>query len=296
MGPGPDPADLDPPLQHVRRSPFSLHGRGERRRHRSWRRVLPVFIAMITLSAFASGVWFAYEQGVRQGLRLTPILVRAEPGPMKILPQDPGGLEVPNQDHQVFDVIGRVEPEPRVEQLLPPPEEPLEVRPPNPDPASGPAPERQPPLAPEPAVEVEAAAVAQLEAIAEPDPEPVAEPEPQASQVLPSAPLELLPAAGLPGLAPKLVAVGSAPEAAVEGLRIQLGAYRVRDEALAGWTVVQRRFRKLLEGLRPTIQRADLAAGTFYRLRAGPINTSTAAKELCRKLLELDADCLVVNP
>jgi len=287
MSLGPDPADLDPPPQHIRRSPSSLRGQGEVRGRRSWRRTLPVFIAMITLSAFAGGVWLAYQQGVRQGLRLTPILVRAAPGPMKILPQDPGGVEVPNQDRQVFDVIGPVDLEPRLEQLLPLPEEPLEVPPPGPDPALGLVlPEHRPPLAPE--VEVGIAAVAQLEPIAEPDPEPVAGgPEPQGARALLGAPLELAPAADLPGLA---------PEVAVEGLRIQLGAYRVREEALAGWTVVERRFGRLLEGLRPTIQRAELVEGTFYRLRAGPIGTSAAAKEICRQLLELGADCLVVNP
>jgi len=277
---GTDPADLDSPPESLRRGPLSPHGLSEGRGF--WRRALPVFIAMITLGAFAGGVWFAYEQGVRQGLRLTPPLVRAEPGPVKVEPQDPGGLDVPNQDRQVFDVIGEADPEPRVEHLLPPPEEPVEVPPPDPAP--------QPEPAPEPEPEVAVLAAPEPEPVAEPEPEPAAEPEPQAAQAVPGAPVQLLSPAP-----PEPAAPAPAPEPAVAGVRIQLGAYRDREWALAGWTVLERQFGELLEGLRPTIQQADLAAGTFYRLQAGPFDSSAAANALCRRLGELGADCIVVG-
>ncbi|MDA1133064.1 MAG: hypothetical protein O2905_07560, partial [Proteobacteria bacterium] len=134
MAAGTDP-DLDPPPEYLRRGPPSPYGDGDGTGF--WRRALPVFIAVVTLGAFAGGVWFAYAHGVRQGLRLTPPLVQAESGPVKVVPKDPGGIEVPNQDREVFDMLEGGNPEPRIEQLLPQPETPLDLPPPEPEPQPG---------------------------------------------------------------------------------------------------------------------------------------------------------------
>ena len=50
-------------------------------------------------------------------------VIHADTRPLKVPPADPGGMRVPDQD---MDVLNRINaPEPKVEQLLPPPETPL---------------------------------------------------------------------------------------------------------------------------------------------------------------------------
>ncbi|MDA1132081.1 MAG: SPOR domain-containing protein, partial [Proteobacteria bacterium] len=86
------------------------------------------------------------------------------------------------------------------------------------------------------------------------------------------------------------------PAPDVASIRVQLGAFRSREAALAGWTVLERRHGALLSGLEPHIEDVSLAAGRFYRLQAGPVVTAAAAATLCRSLEAAGADCLVVGP
>ena len=203
--------DHDPPPAYLRRGPLSLSNARERRLGKGgdpregiqWRRVIPGAIALVTLSAFAAAVWFAYEQGVRRGLQLSPPIIRAETGPVKIPPVAAGGLDVPNQDKEVFDVLVAEEPEARVEQLLPPPDEPLPapepepvVEPPAADLAAAPPLEPADEAEPEPAAESpeqQLAALgpgAEVEPVAEPEPEPVVEPGPPAAELVGAPPIE----------------------------------------------------------------------------------------------------------
>ena len=206
--------DHDPPPAYLRRGPLSMSNPRERRLGKGgdplggvdWRRVIPAVIGLVTLSAFAAAVWLAYEQGVRRGLQLSPPVIRAEPGPVKIPPVAAGGLDVPNQDKEVFDVLVAEEPQERVEQLLPPPDEPL----PAPEPEPQPAPpagalEPAPVIEPEPVVEPEqqlAALGPGAEALAErpvadlaaaPQIEPAPEPAPPAGALQPAPVIEVEP-------------------------------------------------------------------------------------------------------
>ncbi|MFN0044728.1 MAG: SPOR domain-containing protein [Alphaproteobacteria bacterium] len=87
-------------------------------------------VAGVTLAGFAVATWYAYTIGMRTGSEGAAPLVRADGRPEKIRPADPGGMEVPHQDKSVF---GRVKSEENkneaarnIEQLLPPPEEPVQ--------------------------------------------------------------------------------------------------------------------------------------------------------------------------
>ena len=99
-------------------------------------RALPIFIALFALGAFGGIVWYAYTQGVQSGVSTVAPVIKAEDGPTKAKPEQPGGLQVPHQDKQVFQ---RLLPEGQtpqtVERLLPPPPEPLQP-PPAPEPAA----------------------------------------------------------------------------------------------------------------------------------------------------------------
>jgi hypothetical protein len=314
--------DHDPPPAYLRRGPLSLSSARERRLGKGgdpregiqWRRVIPGAIALVTLSAFAAAVWLAYEQGVRRGLQLSPPIIRAESGPMKIPPVAAGGLDVPNQDKEVFDVLVAEEPEARVEQLLPPPDEPLPA--PEPEPVvEPPAAElaAAPPIEPEP-IEPEPVVESEPEPVAEPEPEPVVAPTPPAEPAIvltppprvaprpaPEPAIVLTPPPGVePRAVPEPVEVAALGEPTADMLasfRIQLGSFSKRDSAMVHWATVLSSNRAVLEGLSPLVRTADFGdRGTFYRLQAGPLVSSIVAIALCDVLKTNNVDCLVISP
>ncbi|MCW0183335.1 MAG: hypothetical protein OJI70_16330, partial [Zavarzinia sp.] len=78
-------------------------------------------------------------------------LVRADPAPAKVPPDEPGGLEVPDQDKLIFNRIGEGTGEPTLpEQLLPPPDEPMARPAPTPPPPPPDIAAVAPPAAPAP--------------------------------------------------------------------------------------------------------------------------------------------------
>jgi hypothetical protein len=114
--PGPPPELRDPP----RRS-----------------RAVGAFLATFALAAFAGVVWYAYDRGLHAGSEATAPLIQADPSPIKVRPEQPGGLDVPNQDKLVYGALrpGQAE-DSSVERLLPPPEKPVEPPAPPPAPAA----------------------------------------------------------------------------------------------------------------------------------------------------------------
>ena len=101
-------------------------------------RALGAFVATFALAAFAGAVWYAYDRGLQAGSEATAPLIQADPSPIKVRPDRPGGLEVPNQDKMVFEAMRPGEPDGRrVERLLPPPETPAEPPAPPPGSAAG---------------------------------------------------------------------------------------------------------------------------------------------------------------
>ena len=121
--PGPPPELRDPP----RRS-----------------RAVGAFLATFALAAFAGVVWYAYDRGLHAGSEATAPLIQADPSPIKVRPEQPGGLDVPNQDKLVYGALrpGQGE-DSSVERLLPPPEKPAEPPAPPPAPAASESPPAQ---------------------------------------------------------------------------------------------------------------------------------------------------------
>ncbi len=91
------------------------------------RRIALLSALVVVLFGFAGIVWYAYEQyRISAGDGQVP-LVRADSDPVRVRPDDPGGLEVPHRDRLVLE-------EPRQPgsdedggeaAVLPPPEEPI---------------------------------------------------------------------------------------------------------------------------------------------------------------------------
>ncbi|HTY69740.1 MAG TPA: SPOR domain-containing protein [Alphaproteobacteria bacterium] len=128
-------------------------------------RLLPVMIVVVALGGFAGLVGYYY---MADGPNGAAPLIKADLQPFKVKPDNPGGMDVPDQDKAIFDRMGRVDqssvPPPNTERLLPPPETPVPrptlaqntaaaVTPPPPPaaPAATPAVAPPPPAGPAPA-------------------------------------------------------------------------------------------------------------------------------------------------
>ncbi len=252
------------------------------------RRFVPVFIAAVTVSAFLAGVWYAYDQGVKQGVRLKPPLIKAEPGPTKVVPENPGGLQVPNQDKQVFERITSTPEKPKVERLLPPQETPLPEEP-DPIPVEPPQASAEVIKETQPTVEESETAASETAANVEPSvPAPTVNQDNAARQVVQAAKSEAA------------IEKPASPNQAVtlDPIRVQLAAFRSTEAAREGWKRLKRKHGALLSNLDPHVVKADLGAekGIFYRLQAGPMDDKEAASRLCQELKAKKQPCLVVGP
>ena len=107
------------------------------------RRLLRVVVALAVMGAFAGGLWFAYNEGMHRvgsaaGSTAIP-LIRADTSPMRVKPENPGGMRIPDRDMLIYG-----QQRPQVEHLLPPPEQPMARPAPPPPPPALPAPSPQP--------------------------------------------------------------------------------------------------------------------------------------------------------
>jgi cell division septation protein DedD len=280
-----DPRDLEPALPQA-----------EERRRRF--RLGPAILVILALGGFTAITWYAYEAGQRQVNVASMPLIKADSGPTKVRPDDPGGIAVPNQDALVLNDPGSTPNRAAggIEKLLPPAEAPLPKPAPvagapalpasPPPPAIGPAPSRPSPAeAPAPRASVEA----QSAPGTMPAPQPiVAPPAPTQNQT-----------ASLPTAAPpaKPAVTPVRPAAAGQGgWRIQLAAVKTEQAAAAEWARIERANPELA-ALSMSTTRVDLGdKGIFYRIQAGPLSDSAAAERLCAELKQRKQGCIVVKP
>lgn len=106
-------------------------------------RWIVIALGGVVFAVFAAVIWYAYVEVMGLGAGGPPPLVRAEAGPIKRAPDDPGGMEIPNRDSAVARVFEetvdgvrreRILPRQDTAQILPEPE------PEPPTPAAQPAP------------------------------------------------------------------------------------------------------------------------------------------------------------
>lgn len=271
----------------------------------------------------ASVLWYSYPRKADETGELAVPIIRADAGPYKVVPSDPGGMEIPHRESTVFDTLREAEGGTRrVENLLGDPEEPVardklfagikiegrEVMTTGGDPAV------QPEDAP-----AQIAAASQVE--------PEAAPAPQAQPVLAAAvdekPSETSEVAAAPAAAPqeeqKLAAAATPvpqakpekevaeelsrtePASGVEtfesgaGWYIQLASLRSGDAAKAAWADLQKSL-SVLKPLSHRVEKADLGArGIYYRLQAGPF-AEAKARDICKAVeAQRPGGCLVIK-
>ncbi len=259
-------------------------GRGAGGKPRWGRRILTGLIAAAALGGFAMVVVYSLDQGNTEGGDAVAPVVKAQQGPTKVKPDEPGGMKIPDQDKQVFTRLDPNAPKKTVERLLLPPARVVDA-PPAPKPAAeielAPAPILAPPPAPKPPPELAAAPAA--------PPSPPVAPKATATEPVAAKPPSKVATAAATAAAKIAPASG--------GFRVQLVALGSAKAARAAWARFVKQHADLFGDLKPTVARVDIKGkGTFYRLRAGPLADDAAARALCKQIKKRKIGCLVVRP
>tara|TARA_B100000315_G_scaffold256993_1_gene304429 strand:+ start:1693 stop:2664 length:972 start_codon:yes stop_codon:yes gene_type:complete len=221
-------------------------------------------------------------------------VVHAPEAPLKVRPEAPGGIDIPNRDKLVYDRLEKKPPEEKTENLLPRPEVPLTPPAPKPQDKAEVTPQPEPKEEIEPEEPKSAGSpptTEEVKAVKKPEPapeppkieKPVVKVEPKPAEPVKAAPVKLVTPVTKP--------------ITKQSYQIQLAAVRNADAAKREWARLQKKYDSVLGPLSLNVERADLGKkGIFYRLRAGPVTDLAAAKSLCQSLAKLKVGCLVIRP
>ena len=256
------------------------------------RRFLTIAFIVVIVGGSAAIVWNAYNQGQRtNGDGVVP-LIQADNSPSKVKPDQPGGMDVPNQDKLIYDRLTPGQSSPNsVERLLPPAEQPV-ARP------------QEPPPAPSQDIESMLPEVAAIPETPPPAQVPRPAVQPPANEftpptIAPRQPVASVPSAPQSAPKPPPVVASNTPAAnaaAGRNFRVQLGAVRAPDVATKEWERLVGANKDLLGKLTLNVTQADLGErGTFYRIQAGPVGDQQAALDLCAKLKTRNVSCIIVR-
>ena len=231
------------------------------------RRMLVAALTVIILAIFGGLIWYSYMEGSNNG----PVpVVRADNSVVKEKPENPGGLDVPDQDKRVFNRVASDGVE-NDENLGPSAELPVER------PAQKSLAQKS--LAQKPPV---------VEEVAQ-DQSPPEETLPVAENT--SEPPVLKPE----DIAKEVAAIAPSVEGMKDGLLIQLGAFGKQEAAKNLWNKLYKGNKVLLEGLKPDIMMIDLGKkGVLYRLRGGLVASRPDADKICAALKAKQQACIVV--
>lgn len=87
-------------------------------------KAVKIFLSVTVIAGIAAAAWYFVGDSKTAGDDIP--VVRADTSQIKEKPNDPGGMAVPNRDKTVYDRVGDLNSEPKLERLLPHPEKPLE--------------------------------------------------------------------------------------------------------------------------------------------------------------------------
>ena len=314
---GPDFEEVEDQILHETPDPSAQEVPAEATRPRA--RLLPMWI-LIAAVVIVGVAWAMSERYFSEAdVTASVPLVTAEETPVKVRPEESGGVDVPDRDKYVYKSLTDEEPE--AEQLLPPPEEPME-RPPIEVvevAASEPAPEVMAEVedaametatgqapAPPPLDELVVAEVATPMAEAEfmkeeaAVDEPSVEPSVEMVAAIEEAPKATEPEAA-PAPAPEPEISSAVPEQNAS-LRADSGRFLVQigaaqNEAAANGEIARlaKKHPNILSLLSGIVIRADLGdKGVWYRMRVGPFATRGDANGVCGQLKAVNVGCFVV--
>jgi hypothetical protein len=198
-------------------------------------------------------------------------VVQADSRPIRVKPDNPGGLQVANAGNEIFSGGSDTD----SSKLAPAPEVP--------DPAAL----RAPPPPP-----AQAAPAAPL-ALAPPAPPVIAEPPRPAKPTKVATETPPQP----PAPARSQVAVVTPPPAAAsgKGVFVQLAALTTEDAARAEWQRFAKRMPDLLGGHAPNFSRIERDGHTFWRVRTGGFADVARARSFCEQVRAKGGGCSVAE-
>jgi len=202
------------------------------------------------------------------------ITISATPDPVRVKPEEAGGISIPDQDKLVYTRTQGAAP--KVEKLFPEPEKPV-------------LPElmlkRIEPVLAEMETEDEWASTEPEVVIEQAEPEPKKEVLALPVQKVETKPQTTTkPAAAAPA------------KKATSGWRIQLYSTPKKAMAEKTWADVSQKQKALLSDMPHYVVAAEIAGkGTFYRLQAGQFSSKEQATALCTKLKAKKQDCIPVQ-
>lgn len=252
--------------------------------------MLGIFAALLLAGAGGAGLFYMGLMDIDETSHGPVPLILPPAGEVKVRPESPGGMAVPDRDKLVY---GRIDGSAgglkglKFERLLPPPETPLQpptvapkkniVEPAPPEPLKAEVTKSEP-AAPPPAPAPTPTAAAKVPVVLAPSLEPVAPPSPPKESTV-----------AVPAPAPAVVKAGQ--------FMVQLSALKTEASAKAEWKRITKQNADILGGFEMNIQRADLGArGIFWRLRAAYLPDRKAAQDVCDKLKERKVGCLIIAP
>jgi len=213
--------------------------------------------------------------------------IRPTPTPVKVRPENPGGLQIAGTDKVIYDrtsahkaeVMEKLFPEPE-QPVAPPPEQVLSVE------------EMMPPVPQEieeisAAIEPEAVSVPVAETR-----EVVEEPVAPAIQDQPvAAPQETKP---IEAVEPEPVVVPAPkPTTPKDAWRAQLLSSSSEAKVEKAWKGILKKHKALLSDMPYQIVPVVIPGkGTFYRLQVGSFNSADQVRELCAKLKKQKQECI----
>ena len=248
--------EADEPLQ-----PFDVHDSSERAG------LIKLLAAAGILLALAFIVMKLYQPGTRA--RTDPPLITADNTPFKVVPEDVGGAQTPDQDKEVFEVMDGASPSTDV-VTLPAPEVPISIpRPTTPEPE--PEPEQ---ATPSPTVERPART-----------PEPTPEPAPQR----PAVQRPVTPPITVPDRGP-------VPSGGGSDWVVQVASLRSQGEAETTFNRIKAANAAVLGPYGSDIVRVDLAEkGIYYRARVDGFGNKAEAAAACDRLKAAGQACFVTK-
>ena len=222
--------------------------------------------------------WLSYQQGKVDGhSEQNPATITSDNETTTIIPDDPGGLEIPNQNLTIYDsgedLTESSTLNPEENQTMPEPDQPIMSVDPETDLSQSEI---------NKIIEDLSDSKKNIQASEETQPATVDEKE-------------------ISSQGEDFVA-NIAKDLKNEDLN-EVGSYRVQLASLTSETVAENELSKIKDKFSNVLNDFELkiypvnieGKGMYYRIQAGPIKTSDEAKNLCNELIRLQKKCFVVN-
>ena len=258
-----------------------------------------VLIGAVSGLALAAVVgWFALSPRYSVDNVAEIPVIRRPQASIKVKPENPGGMEILNQDKTVYDIIEKEPERKEVESILPPPEQPILPEIKVAEQAPAPIKEQTPELKPiETTTEVK---TSEVKTIAAPkavvnETKEVTLPTIKEASVKENAQQK---AETKPQTVSKVATAKPEPKtetstASAGDWQVQLMSSPNQKAVTSAWSGLVKKH-PALKGVSHEIETADLGSkGTYYRLKAGAFATRAEADKLCSAIKSQGGSCIV---